>query len=145
MSKIIAVVRLAQGQVAFYDELTGTHLTMGNPIAEIADHMNTSRIKRAVQNNILNLVTGSFTIENTVAEAVEVIPTPKAVKAETIKEAVAEVVSPVEEVISEVAEAVAPVTEVIEEIPAEEVKTEETVEEATEVEVEVKTKGKKKK
>ena len=141
MSKIIAVVRLAPGQVAFYDELTGTHLTIGNPIAEIADHMNVARIKRAVMNKTLTLVQGSFNIENPVPDqAVEVEVKPKeVVKAQEIKKAVEKVVEPVEEPSIEVAEAIAPVEEVIDEIPAEG----ETIE--TEVELESKPKTKRKK
>ena len=82
MSKIIALIRLSHGQVAFYDDLTGIHLTIGNPTAEITDSMNTFKIRRAIANRVLTLVQGSFNIEN---KNVEPEPIQEAVKIKEIK------------------------------------------------------------
>ena len=63
MSKVIAVVRLAAGRVAFYDDLSRIHLTINNPIANVTDSMNLIKIKKAVKNKSLSLVSG--TLEDT--------------------------------------------------------------------------------
>ena len=82
MSKTIALIRLSYGQVAFYDDLTGIHLTIGNPTAEITDSMNTFKIRRAIANRVLTLVQGSFNIEN---KSVEPEIVPETVKVKDIK------------------------------------------------------------
>jgi hypothetical protein len=140
MSKIIAVVRLAPGQVAFYDELTSTHLTMGNPMTDIYDYMKTDRIKRAVSNKILSLVTGSFNVDAApVAPMVEVKVTAPVVKAEEVKRAVEEIVAEpiVEPIVEEVK--VEAVEEIVEE--AKEVE----INEVEETELDIKPKSKRKK
>lgn len=60
MKNIIAYVRLAPGQVGFYDELTRIHLTISNPQAAILAGMNTTNIKRSVRSGRLILVSGSL-------------------------------------------------------------------------------------
>ena len=140
MSRRIAIVKLGIGQVAFFDPLTNIHLTLGQPSAEIFDYMNTTRIKRAVSNKILNLVTGSFDVDNNGCENGYVeITKPVQPKIE-VKEKCDEVPakaaakSKVERVVEE---------KVVEEEPTTEQKaTEEKVEE---VETETKTKRRKKK
>lgn len=111
MSKIIAVVRLAPGQVAFYDEKTGTHLTIGNPMGEIQEHMKIDGIKRAVANKTLTLVHGGFTETSEVAKAVQIEPKVEAPKVEVVEPVIEKEVEPVveqvetEEVVEEVVEA----------------------------------------
>lgn len=133
MSKVIAVVRLAPGQVAFYDELTSTHLTMGNPMTEIFDYMRTDRIKRAVANKILSLVTGSFTVEAT--PVIEVKVTEPVVKTEDVKEALVEPI--VEPIVEDVK------VEAVEEIVEETKKVE--INDVEETELDIKPKSKRKK
>lgn len=58
--KIIAIVRLARGESAWYDEFTNIHLTLSHPQENIIEGMNLVRIKRAVKNNVLTLVAGSL-------------------------------------------------------------------------------------
>jgi hypothetical protein len=146
MSKVIAVVRLAQGHVAFYDEKTGMHLTMGNPMKDVFDYMDTTRIKRAVQNKVLNLVHGSLSdqVEESVKE-VHIEVKPKEVKASAPTEEIVKVETPVEPIVQIEEEApIIPVdqedTTVIEEDSTE------VVEESTDEVVEgLKTKTKRKK
>lgn len=140
MSKVIAVVRLAQGQVAFYDEISGIHLTLGNPIAEIFDYTNTTRIRNAVANKILTLVTGSFTVENPVIvepvaeEIVETTEAPIEVKA---KAKIIEVEEPI------VTEEAVEIEEYENEEDLEEVLDETAIEEKTELNIKPKNKRKK--
>lgn len=58
---IKAIVRLAPGQVGFYDELTGIHLTIRRPQAAIQEGMNVSGIKTSVASGRLILISGSLT------------------------------------------------------------------------------------
>lgn len=60
MSKNMAVVRLARGEVAFFDPLTRAHLNIANPQAIIAAGMNTENIKTSVRSGRLILVSGSL-------------------------------------------------------------------------------------
>jgi hypothetical protein len=128
MSKVIAIVRLAPGHVAFYDEKTSMHLTMGNPIGEVLDYYDTSRIKRAVQNKVLTLVNGSFSeIQSSETKAVDIeVKVDKPVK--PIKEKVVEEVK-IEEP----------------EVVAEDVIPDEGESVETEVEIEKQTKSQKRK
>ena len=89
--KIIAIVRLARGEAAFYDEFTNIHLTLSNPEAAITNTMNTVRIKRAVENRVLRLVAGSFTVkeekeEPKIVEEAPVVETPADDTEETVEE-----------------------------------------------------------
>lgn len=137
MSKIIAVVRLAPGHVAFFDEITRTHLTIGNPLAEIQDYMNFDGIKRAVANKTLTLVHGGFTetaevVEDETHMEIKVsTPTPSVElpKVEVIEKEIETITEQVEtdpkdEIVAEVTE-VQIETEVITELTAEEVAEEE--------------------
>lgn len=139
MAKVIAVVRLAPGQVAWYDETTSLHMTMGNPMAEVLDYMNTTKIKRAVHNKILNLVTGSFDVDNIAVpkeQKVNIEVKPKEVKVEEPKVEKVEVIEEVRELKVE-----AP-AEKIEEVVEEEVTPVEETEETTEAKPKSKRKKK---
>ena len=58
-SRIIAKIRLAKGEVAFYDELSRIHLTLSRPTADVYDYMNTAALRRAVMNKRITLVAGT--------------------------------------------------------------------------------------
>lgn len=58
--KEIAIVKLAPGKVAFYDEYTKIHLTLSNPTAKIYEGMNLKRIKNSVKFGVLQVVVGSL-------------------------------------------------------------------------------------
>lgn len=58
--KEIAVVKLAPGKVAFYDDYTKIHLTLSNPTASIYEGMNLKRIKNSVKFGVLQVLVGSL-------------------------------------------------------------------------------------
>lgn len=60
MANIIAIIKLAPGEVGYYDELTRIHLTLGRPSANVLDYMNTARLRRSVMGKALILVAGSL-------------------------------------------------------------------------------------
>lgn len=60
MAKAIAVVKLAPGVIGYYDELSGLYLNMISPIGEVYDDMNYSKIKRAIMDRTLELVSGTL-------------------------------------------------------------------------------------
>lgn len=75
MSRLIAKIKLAKGEVGYFDELTRIHLTLGRPTANIYDYMNTSRLRRSVTSKVLILTAGSLNpISNLVANEEIVIP-----------------------------------------------------------------------
>lgn len=111
----IAELRLAPGQVGFYDELTNIHLTLTSPFASVYQGMNTSRLQQSVNSGRLILVSGSLK-PAPVRIAEEVVVEEKAAKVAKAK--VEEKVVPVT---AEIAE---PVEAKVEEIKVEEVATE---------------------
>lgn len=113
----IAELRLAPGQVGFYDELTNIHLTLTSPFASVYQGMNTSRLQQSVNSGRLILISGSLK-PAPVRAAEEVVVETKAVKTE---EAKVEKAKPVEKKVEEIKVeevAAAPLTE---EVKAEEV------------------------
>lgn len=56
----IAVIRLAPGQVGYYDELSRIHLTIGNPERSVYAGTNCSQLRRSVKSGRLRLVSGSL-------------------------------------------------------------------------------------
>ena len=61
--KVIAIVTLGQGSTAYYDEITGMHLTLSNPTGYVYEDINFTGIKRAVKNKTLKLVNGTFNVQ----------------------------------------------------------------------------------
>jgi predicted ribosome quality control (RQC) complex YloA/Tae2 family protein len=61
--KVLGLIRLAPGEVGFYDDLTRIHLTIANPERHVLAGMNTTNIKRAVRSGRLLLVSGSLDLE----------------------------------------------------------------------------------
>lgn len=98
---IIAQVKLASGEVGYYDDYSRLYLTISNPIGVIYSGMNLTQIKHSVKSGRLKLISGSLYGETTKPVKVE---TP--VKTEPVKpveepkkeEPVKEEVKPVEEV-----------------------------------------------
>ena len=99
---IIAQVKLASGEVGYYDDYSRLYLTISNPIGVIYSGMNLTQIKHSVKSGRLKLISGSLYGEATKPVKVE---TP--VKTEPVKpveepkkeEPVVEKVKPVEEVV----------------------------------------------
>ena len=99
---IIAQVKLASGEVGYYDDYSRLYLTISNPIGVIYSGMNLTQIKHSVKSGRLKLISGSLYGEATKPVKVE---TP--VKTEPVKpveeskkeEPVVEEVKPVEEVV----------------------------------------------
>lgn len=98
--KIIAVVKLAPGNIGWYDALTGIHLTLARPKANVYSGSNTTNLTKALRERVIELATGSLiegnqepTINSTplntivvdIKEAKE--ETKKASKAKTVKSA----------------------------------------------------------
>lgn len=108
MSKVIATVRLAAGRVAYYDDLTRIHLTINNPMASITENMNLTKLKKAVRNKSLTLVSGSLEQEVNVDTnkyvAVPETKKGKQQKVEPIEEIVQKIEVPKEEPIKEIVE-----------------------------------------
>lgn len=98
---IIAQVKLASGEVGYYDDYSRLYLTISNPIGVIYSGMNLTQIKHSVKSGRLKLISGSLYGEATKPVKVE---TP--VKTEPVKpveepkkeEPVVEEIKPVEEV-----------------------------------------------
>lgn len=58
--KIIAVVKLAPGNIGWYDSLTGIHLTLARPSANVYSGSNTTNLVKALRERIIDLVNGSL-------------------------------------------------------------------------------------
>lgn len=63
---ILGIVRLSQGEVGYYDDITRTHLTIASPEATVFEGMNTTNLKRAVKSGRIKLVSGSLESETTI-------------------------------------------------------------------------------
>lgn len=110
MPNLIAIIKLAPGEVGYYDELTRIHLTLSRPTANVLDYMNTSRLRRSIMTKTLVLVAGSLNTTardlNTPAKIEEVkIETPVVVEEEN------KVINPTIEVQEVIAEPIELVTE----------------------------------
>lgn len=82
---VIGIVRLAPGQVGFYDDLTRIHLTIASPEKAIVLGMNTTNIKRSVKSGRLLLISGNLDGEVVKAKAPVVEPIINTVKADKVK------------------------------------------------------------
>lgn len=60
MSKMIAQIKLAPGEVGFYDPLTLIYLTSVSPYRNIYSHMNIKTIRNAIKSGRLLLISGSL-------------------------------------------------------------------------------------
>ena len=57
---IIATIRLCQGRVGFYDELSRIHLSIGAPTAHVYSGTNCARLRRAVRDGVITLIDGTL-------------------------------------------------------------------------------------
>lgn len=62
MSKRIATIKLAPGNVGFFDELTRIHLTLSSPMAEVFEGMNTTNLKKGVRYKTIEVIDGSLVV-----------------------------------------------------------------------------------
>lgn len=98
---IIAQVKLASGEVGYYDDYSRLYLTISNPIGIIYSGMNLTQIKHSVKSGRLKLISGSL-----YGEATKPVKVEAPIKTEPVKpveepkkeEPVIEEVKPVEEV-----------------------------------------------
>lgn len=123
MNKVKAIIKLADGNVGFYDNLTQIHLTILSPLGRVYEGMNTTNLQRGVACNTIEVLEGSLT--STPVEEKPVVSTPM------------EELTPAEKVEEEkVPEVVEPESE------KEEIATEEKAEESEEEVKETKTRKK---
>lgn len=123
MNKVKAIIKLADGNVGFYDNLTQIHLTILSPLGRVYEGMNTTNLQRGVACNTIEVLEGSLT--STPVEEKPVVSTPM------------EELTPAEKVEEE------KVPEVVEQEPEkEEIATEEKAEESEEEVKETKTRKK---
>ena len=115
MREIIATIRLAPGEVGFYDEYTGIHLTVSKPEAAVFSGMNLAQLRTSVKSGRLLLKSGSLSAP---AKPVEMPAKPEAEMVEVVPVIEAPAPAPVEVVVEETAET-AETTEEVAEIVAE--------------------------
>ena len=77
----IAKIRLASGEVGYYDDYSRIYLSVANPEAYIYPGTNLFQIKRSIKSGRLRLIEGS--LSEPVVEAAEV-EVPEEVKAEEV-------------------------------------------------------------
>ena len=137
--EIIAEIRLAPGEVGYYDDYSRLYLSTAKPSAYIYAGMNTTQIRKSIRSGRLRLISGSLTGK----------PAPKKeeVKKEAPQKEEVKVEAPAEEpaqtpVVEEVVEA--PAVE-ISETPVEEAVVEEVVAEEAAEETEEKPKRRRRK
>lgn len=144
MREIIATIKLAPGQVGYYDEYSKIHLTIAHPETAIYSGTNCAQIRRSIKAGRIILTSGTLGAE---VAPVRIIKTPTGVKIVSNKDAehapiVANVTPVAEETVDltkeikeaasepEVAEVIEDKTESAEsEVTEEAEATEETVEE----------------
>lgn len=59
-AKVIATIKLAPGQVGFYDPLSRIHLTLGNPVATVYSGTNCAALRRNVKSGIIRILDGTL-------------------------------------------------------------------------------------
>ena len=91
---IIAKIKLAPGNAGWYDQTTGIHLTIANPIAEIKAGMNLERIRTGLRFKTIELLSGSVkeedvieTVEAATVQVTQTTQVAQAQKEEIIQEA----------------------------------------------------------
>lgn len=94
MSKVKAIIKLADGNVGFYDNLTQIHLTILSPLGRVYEGMNTTNLQRGVACNTIEVLEGSLTSDIVEKEPVVSVPMEELTPAEKVEEEVPEVVEP---------------------------------------------------
>ena len=128
LDKVIAEIRLAPGEVGYYDDYSRIYLNSARPVAKIYAGMNTTQIRKSIRSGRLQLISGTLDVvaakpkqiveqkpvkKEVQAPKPEPVPEPVEVPAaepEPVAEPVAE---PVEKPVAEAAP-----TEPAEEVPA---------------------------
>lgn len=89
MRTVLAKVRLATGNVGWYDPLTNIHLTIQSPEAFVYEGQNTSNLKKGVMYKTITVIGGSLSEpSNTVTptKVKTIVEQPTSVKEEEPKE-----------------------------------------------------------
>jgi len=60
MREIIAEIRLAPGEVGYYDDYSRVYLSTTHPTAKIYAGMNTTQIRKSIRSGRLRLISGSL-------------------------------------------------------------------------------------
>ncbi len=58
--EVIAEIRLAPGEVGYYDDYSRIYLSTAKPVAKIYAGMNTTQIRKSIRSGRLRLVSGSL-------------------------------------------------------------------------------------
>ena len=125
MATVIAEIRLAPGEVGYYDDYSRIYLNSARPTAKIYAGMNTTQIRRSIRSGRLRLISGSLNPEIKQEEK-PVKPAPKAEKP-VIKDEVKTENIPEEVPAEPIAEKTEPEIQLAEEPVVEEIPTEETL------------------
>lgn len=137
--KHMAIIALAPGQVGYYDDLSGLHLSLANREARVLSGMNTAGLVNAVRAGKITVVSGSLGSETLfVEEDIKAIPTYYRLLDKKKKRLLKQIVKPIESSEQIKTKEEAPIVEleveVQEEVVAEEAIVEEVVEETPAVE-----------
>lgn len=124
MATVIAEIRLAPGEVGYYDDYSRIYLNSARPTAKIYAGMNTTQIRRSIRSGRLRLISGSLNPEIKQEEK-PVKPAPKAEK-HVIKDEVKTENIPEEVPAEPIDEKTEPEIQLAEEPVVEEIPTEET-------------------
>ena len=89
---VIAEIKLAPGEVGYYDDYSRIHLTAGNPTALIYAGVNCTQIKRSIKSGRLILLRGGFDTPQEIPANPKVVApkTEVIVKKEEVKKVVKE-------------------------------------------------------
>ena len=68
MATVIAEIRLAPGEVGYYDDYSRIYLNASRPTAKIYAGMNTVQIRKSIRSGRLRLVSGSLNVAPKVEE-----------------------------------------------------------------------------
>lgn len=124
MANVIAEIRLAPGEVGYYDDYSRIYLNAARPTAKIYAGMNTTQIRRSIRSGRLRIVSGSLDVP---AAPKAARPAPVAKPEKPAEEKPVEE-KPAEEIIVETVPELP--AEPVETAPAEAPETETVVEEA---------------
>ena len=86
MNKVKAIIKLADGNVGFYDNLTQIHLTILSPLGRVYEGMNTTNLQRGVVCNTIEVLEGSLTSDIVEEEPMVSVPMEELTPAEKVEE-----------------------------------------------------------
>ena len=86
MANVIAEIRLAPGEVGYYDDYSRIYLSTARPTAQIYAGTNTTQIRKSIRSGRLRLVSGSLNAPAKSEEEAPAKPEKKAVPVEPEKE-----------------------------------------------------------